>query len=62
MDLWSMAVIFTLAFLGLASIVFLLVFVVVAYHNMITITTGPYPGGKTLLEALKAKKKNEPFP
>jgi hypothetical protein len=62
MDSWSIAVIFTLAFLGLAAIVFLIVFVFIAYRHEISFSVKAYPGGKTLPEMVKAEKKNEPLP
>jgi len=56
MELWNLAIIFTLAFLGLVAVIGLIVFVFLAYRGEIAFTFKAYPGGKTLLETVKDAK------
>jgi hypothetical protein len=60
MDLWSMAVIFVLSFLGLVMIIFMILFVFLAYRYDITFNFRARE--KSLAEAIASADKHGALP
>jgi hypothetical protein len=58
MDLWNVAVIFVLSFLGLVMIIFMILFVFLAYRYDITFNIRARE--KTLVEVVKSKNVSVP--